>query len=124
MSDWYDNIYRHATDPRNVIERVKEILGDWYDVRAMYYPEILTNVYHIHNSSSGVTVRVDITDEMANELGLLIPDFIATRVRVETLKHENEKLKNEVDEPLHPLPSPSKPTPLVLYFKSKEKKDE
>lgn len=120
MSDWYDNIYRHVTDPRNVIERVKEILGDWYDVRAMYYPEMLTNIYHIYNSSSGVTVRVDITEKMANELGLLIPDFIATRVRVETLKQENEKLKKEVDEPLYP--PPSKPTPLVLYFKSKEKK--
>ena len=27
MSDWYDNIYRHATDPGNIIERVKELLG-------------------------------------------------------------------------------------------------
>lgn len=121
MSDWYDNIHCHAKDPKNVIERVKEILGDRYDVWAMYDPEVLTNTYHIHNSSSGVTVRVDITDEMAINLGLLIPDFIATRVRVETLKQEIEKLKKEVDEPL--CPPPSKPTPLVLYFKSKEEKD-
>jgi hypothetical protein len=121
MSDWYNNIFCHATDPRNVIERVEEMLGDWYDVRAMYDVATLTNTYHIYNASSGVTVRVDITDKMVNELGLLLPEFIAQRVRVETLKHENEKLKKEVDEPL--FTSPSKPTPLVLYFKSKEKKE-
>lgn len=115
MSDWYDNIHRHADDPRNVIERVKEILGDWYEVRAMYDILTLTNTYHIYNSSSGVTVRVDITDEMVNELGASLPEFIANRVRVETIKRE-------ADEPLC-LPPP-KPTPLVLYFKSKEENNE
>ena len=49
MSDLYDNIYRHATDPKNVIERVKEILGDGYHVQATYYPDMLTNAYSIYN---------------------------------------------------------------------------
>ena len=95
-----------------MIARVEETLGDWYNVRAMYYPEILTNVYHIYNSSSGVTVRVDITDEMAKELGLLLPEFIVNRVRIETMKKEADEL----------LPTPSKPTPLIAYFNSKEGK--
>lgn len=115
MGDLYDDIYRHATDPRNVIERVKEILGDGYDVQVMYDVITLTNIYRIYNSSSGVTVRVDIDNGTANELGLSLPEFIVHRVRVETLKRE-------VDEPL--CPPPSKPTPLVLYFKSKEKNNE
>lgn len=116
MSDWYYNIFCHAKDPRNVIERVKEILGDWYEIWAMYYPEKLTNTYHIHNSSSGVTVRVDITDELAINLGLSLPDFIATRVRVETLKQEHEKLKKEGIEPKFP-------SPIVAYFNGKEEQD-
>ena len=118
MSDFMDNIIRSESDPRNVIARIKEILGDWYDVRAIYYPEILTNIYHIYNSSSGITVRVDITEKMADELGLLLPEFIVNRVRVETMK---ETLKKQVDEPLT-FPKPTKPTPLIAYFNSKENK--
>lgn len=114
MSDFMDNIIRSASDPRNVIARVEEILGDWYNVRAIYYPEILTNVYHIYNSSSGVTVRVDITEKMTEELGLLLPEFIVNRVRVETMKEE-------ADKPLT-FPKPTKPTPLIAYFNSKEGK--